>query len=801
MPRLELTPSELRSTCDPSRFSFRDTSQLPPLDQVIGQERAVQAVEFGLNMRSPGYNIFVTGAEGTGKSNIVQDLVGRYARLQPVPDDWCLVNNFQDEFRPRAVALPPGRGPGFAKRIGRLVADLQKEIPRCFEEEAYLKRLALLKGRASSRQQQVFQKIERFAAGLGLHLDSGRKEFPILPVVDGKRLSPEEYQGLPRPARAEAEAAIAAVQSEIERAGRRVEKTNAQLRAEIERLMTESVSGLMRRRLQPVQKDFRDRPEVIEFLEALQADIVENFNLFVPGDRGEPPAAGELPQAQRPPLQEYQVNVLVHRRLAGGAPAIFETNPTYGNVFGRIEKRATMGGVNTDFTLVMAGSLLAANGGFLIMDIESLLLHPYVWEALKRALQTKCLSIEDLPEESGPGTTSLRPEPIPLEVKVILLGSYEAFEGLQNFDSRFNKIFRVRADFDDEVEHTPDAEDLYARFIARVCREEALLPFNRGGVAAVVEFGQKHVADQRKLTLQFGRLVAVLKEADYWARRQRARLVSERHVVRAFQEHRFRYGLYEQKVHESYRDGSILIDVTGAVTGQVNGLAVYQIGDYAFGRPVRITAATFMGRPGVINIEREAELSGSTHDKGVLILSGYLGSVFAQRHPLNLAISIAFEQSYNEIDGDSASSAELYAILSSLSGIPIRQGIAVTGSVNQRGRVQAIGMINHKIEGFFEVCREKGLTGEQGVIMPMANVRNLMLRRDVVDAVRKKRFHIYRVSTVEEGVEILTGVRAGRPGAEGRYAPGTVYGEVQNKLKIYVEQARRAKLAESGDAD
>ena len=540
---------------------------------------------------------------------------------------------------------------------------------------------------------------------------------------------------------------------------------------------------------------------MLEFLDALQADIVENFNLFMPGDRGEPPAAVELPQAPRAPLQPYQVNVLVHRRLAGGAPAIFETNPSYGNVFGRIEKRATMGGVNTDFTLVMAGSLLAANGGFLIMDIESLLLHPYVWEALKRALQTKCLSIEDLPEESGPGTTSLRPEPIPLEVKVILLGSYEAFEGLQNFDSRFNKIFRVRADFDDEVEHSPDAEDLYARFIARVCREEALLPFNRGGVAAVVEFGQKHVADQRKLTLQFGRLVAVLKEADYWARRQRARIISATHVARAFREDRFRYSLYEQKVHESYRDGSILIDVTGAVTGQVNGLAVYQIGDYAFGRPVRITAATFMGKPGVINIEREAELSGSTHDKGVLILSGYLGSVFAQRHPLNLAISLAFEQSYNEIDGDSASSAELYAILSSLSGIPIRQGIAVTGSVNQRGRIQAIGGINQKIEGFFEVCREKGLTGEQGVIMPMANVRNLMLRRDVVDAVRKKRFHVYRVSTVEEGVEILTGVRAGRPGAEGRYAPGTVYGEVQKKLKIYVEQARRAKLAESGDAD
>jgi lon-related putative ATP-dependent protease len=450
-------------------------------------------------------------------------------------------------------------------------------------------------------------------------------------------------------------------------------------------------------------------------------------------------------------------------------------------------------GVNTDFTLVMAGALLAANGGFLIMEIEPLLMHPYVWEALKRALQTKRLAIEDLPEESGSGTTSLKPEPIPLEVKVILLGSYEAFEALQNNDSRFNRIFRVRADFDDEVEHTPAAEERYARFVARVCREEALLPFNRRGVAAVVEFGRKHVADQRKLTLQFGRLVAVLKEADYWARRQRARVVSEAHVVRAFQEHRFRYSLYEQKVHESYRDGSILIDVAGAVVGQVNGLAVYQIGDYAFGRPVRITAATFMGRPGVINVEREADLSGRTHDKGVLILSGFLGSVFAQRHPLHLSISIAFEQSYNEIDGDSASSAELYAILSSLSGIPIRQGIAVTGSVNQKGRVQAIGGVNQKIEGFFEVCREKGLTGEQGVIMPVSNVRNLMLRREVVDAVRKRQFHVYRVSTVEEGIEILTGVRAGRPDPEGRFPRGTVFGEVQATLKTYADRYRRAR--------
>ncbi len=796
--RLELKPSELRRVCNPSQFAFKDTSELASLDLVIGQERAVHAIEFGLDMRSPGYNIFVTGAEGTGKSTIVRDLTARFAKTQPVPDDWCLVNNFSDEFRPRAVALPPGRGPSFAKKINRLVNDLKKEIPKAFETEAYLKKLAAVKSRFSSRQQSIFQKIERFATERSLHIDSSQKEFPVVPVVEGKILSAEDYQKLPDGVKAEIDEKVAQIQAEMERSGRKIEKLSQQLHTDIERLMSEAVLAPVQKRVDPLRADFKERGEVRDYLNALQADIVENFASFMPAEKGEPPAAGECPQPAKAPFQKYQVNVLVHREVMKGAPVIYETNPTFFNVVGRIEKRAYMGTVNTDFTLVLAGSLLNANGGCLIMEIEPLLMHPYVWEALKRSLQTKRLDIEDVPEESAFGTTSLRPQPIPLEVKVILLGSYEAFEMLQNYDSKFNKIFKVRADFDQEVARTPETEQLYARFIARVCREENLLPFNPRGVAAIVEFGEKYVSDQNKLSIRFGPLLGVLKESDYWARRQRAKVTSEKHVVRAFQEHRFRYSLYEQKVHESYRDGSIMIDVTGAVAGQINGLAVYQIGEYSFGRPARITAETFMGKGGVVNIEREADLSGSTHDKGVLILSGYLGSVFAQHHPLSLAISITFEQSYSDIDGDSASSTELYAILSSLSGIPIRQGIAVTGSVNQKGRVQAIGGVNQKVEGFFEVCREKGLTGEQGVIIPIANVQNLMLRKDVVDAVRKKKFHVYRVSRVEEGIEILTGVRAGRPDAEGLYPPGTVFGEVQKKLKAYIDRARRAK-AEAGE--
>jgi lon-related putative ATP-dependent protease len=427
------------------------------------------------------------------------------------------------------------------------------------------------------------------------------------------------------------------------------------------------------------------------------------------------------------------------------------------------------------------------------MEAESVLINPFVWDTLKRSLQTKMLAIEDIAEETAFGTVSLRPEPIPLDVKIILMGEYGLYETLQELDYRFNKIFKVRADFDHEVDYNDGTVQLYARFIARICKEEKLLPFTPAGVSAIVEFGEKHVANQNKLSIRFGPIQAVVKEADYWARKNSVRSVSAKYVHKALIEFHFRNSLYEEKVHESYKDETIIIDVGGAEVGQVNALAVYNIGEFSFGRPTRITAETFMGKPGVINIEREVNLSGSTHDKGVLILSGYLGRTFAQDYPLSLSISITFEQSYGEIDGDSASSTELYAVISSLSGIPIRQGIAVTGSVNQKGQIQAIGGLNQKIEGFFEVCKEKGLTGRQGVLIPRSNMKNLMLRHAVIEAVKRGRFHIYAVSTIEEGVEILTGMPAGKPDADGKYPDGTVYAAVQKKLRSFVDKSLRLK--------
>jgi predicted ATP-dependent protease len=586
---------------------------------------------------------------------------------------------------------------------------------------------------------------------------------------------------------------LRSIQAKIEATAVEMDKNNLALHGSIEKLMDAYALAVVKKRLDPIRKEFKSNPAIVDHLNSAQEHMVENFNVFIPADKTEQQPESLTSRNADASFQQYKVNVLVDNESTKGAPVIFESNPTYYNVFGRIEKRAFMGTINTDFTMVQAGSMLDANGGFLIMEIDSVMMNPYVWEALKRTLRTKCLQIEDIPEETGFGTTSLKPEPIPLDVKVILLGSYEIFEIIQNEDPRFNKIFKVRADFDSEVDRTPRTIQQYARFIARVCHEEKLLPFTPKGIAAIVEYGEKYVSNKYKLSIRFGPILGILKEADYWARKGSARQVTDKYVVKAFNDHRFRHNLYEQRMHESYLDNSIMIDVSGAVIGQVNALAVYQIGEFSFGRPARITAETYMGKQGVVNIEREAELSGSTHDKGVLILSGYLGRTFAQHYPLSLSISITFEQSYYGIDGDSASSTELYAILSSLADMPIKQGIAVTGSVNQKGKIQAIGDVNQKVEGFYEVCKEKGMNGQQGVMIPAANTQNLMLKREVIDAVKQKKFHIYQVSTVEEGIEILTGVPAVKPDKKGIYPEGTVYGAVQKKLKYYLERSRKIK--------
>jgi len=787
-----LLPQDLRKTVNPDDLAFKDTSELETLEGVIGQQRAMQAIRFGLEMQQPGYHIFVTGREGTGRTSIVDEFVRKYAESLTTPDDWCLVHNFQDPFRPKALRLPPGHATRFAKRVHRLIRDLQIRLPKEFDTDTYRQRTAEVLDRHRIQQEKNLDALERRASEEGFQVVRTSSGYQVVPLREGKPLPPEEYETLPPEQKSEIDSRGQQVRRDVESVLRANRKIQQAMQKEVEELREEIASFVVKDRLQTIREDYHDREDVLRHLEAVQNDLVENISAFL-GDAESGRASTRDAAESGDPLRKYRVNVLVDRTSGSGAPVVFEPNPSYPNIFGHIEKRVIAGVMTTDFTRVQAGSLLQANGGFLILEMAAVLMNPLVWETLKRSLQKKQLFIEEPSTGPGASIAALRPEPLPLEVKVILIGDYSTFETLQNFDSRFNKIFKVRADFDYETERNPRTARQYAAFIARTCREKTLLPFTAEGVASIMEYGAKLVSDQEKLSLRFGPITAIVEEAAYWARKNGNRFVTKADVVRAFQQQRHRLSLYEEKVREACLNDIYRIDVQGRVVGQVNALTVHQMGDFIFGRPSRITAETFMGRRGVVNIEREARLSGKTHDKGVLILAGYLGAKFAQKFPLNLSISITFEQSYGGVDGDSASSTELYAILSSLSSLPIRQELAVTGSVDQKGKIQAIGGVNAKIEGFFDICKVKGLNGSQGVLIPKTNVRNLMVKNEVVESVKNGDFHVYGIETVEEGIELLTGVPAGTPDEAGDYAEGTVFGAVQARLKHYLSQAYRIK--------
>ncbi len=794
-----LTASELRRICDPAIFKFTSTAQVQPLDEVIGQERAVRSINFGLNMNRPGYNIFVSGPEGSGKRTIVQDIVSRHALKQPAPDDWCMVNNFDDEFRPKAICVPAGKANHFAKSMARLIRWLQIKLSRTLESEAFKEKVSGHNRKFQSQEEEIMKRLEQVSQQNNIHLAQTKEGLRPVPILEGKPMTREQFSALAPEQQQAIDKALNRVGEQMEKSFAEISKIRQAHQKSMEQLMQETALSIVKGRMDLIREEYAECSQVQTYLGTAQKDIVEQVESFIPADKQQQEGPGKAFPIPSSPLDKYKVNVLVDHKEMEGAPVVFEPNPSFQNLFGHIDKKAFMGATTTNFTMVQAGSLLQANGGYLIVEVESLLMDPHVWETLKRSLQNKQLYIQDVPQAAAVFSGSLRPAPIALEVKVILVGNYQAFEILQNHDSRFNKIFKVRADFDYETELSEGAVQRYAQFISRVCKENDMHPFSPQAVAAVVEFGTKTVADQAKLSLRFGPIVGIIQEAEYWARRQGAQVVAESHVVKALSEYRFRHNLYEEKIHASYADDTIFIDVAGVVVGQVNALAVYQTGEISFGRPSRITAEAFMGRHGIVNIERESCMSGNTHDKGVMILSGYLGRTFAQHYPLTLSISITFEQSYAGIDGDSASSTELYAILSSLSGIPIEQGIAVTGSVNQKGRVQAIGGVNQKIEGFFQVCKTKGLTDRQGVMIPRSNVKNLMLKREVVTAVEENQFHIYPVETIEEGIEILTHVPAGIPDDKGNFPLDSVYGKVQKKLMYFLKQSIKLKAWSAGE--
>jgi lon-related putative ATP-dependent protease len=776
-------PKDLTRQCETSLFSIKTTEELAPLDKVIGQKRAVGAIDFGLNMNTPGYNIFVTGYEGTGKSTIVKEILSQHARQFDTPSDLCLVYNFDDEYCPVALEMKSGTAALFARRMARFIETLKIKIPRSLESDKFQEKITQLERKYTDKQNSIFKAVEIQAKDLGVGIIEIEDGYQTIPLSNGQPVSPETYQAYDENTKTGIQENLDQAMEKLNSALRDMGKLDQEMKKESKKIISTQTRMIISTQIKTMGDTLAHNPDIEKYLKAVQTDIVENVALFLESGNSQPEQA--LPMMTDSLMQHYQVNVLCDRKKETGAPVIFETSPSFQNLFGKIEKNPTGGASPTDFSKVRAGSILKANNGYLILEIEPLLMNPYVWETLKNTLQNRTLNIEDLPDQSGMGTTLLKPLPIPVDVKVILLGSYEPFRMLQMTDAKFNKIFKVRADFDYEADLTMDNERKYAGFIARICRDENLLPFTPCGVSGIIEYGSRLAEHKKKLTLRFGKITGILKEADYWARKDNAGLVSRAHVIKAVNEQRFRHNLYEEKVQQEFDDHSILMDVQGRMTGQINALAVYSMGDIAFGRPTRLTAESYMGEPGIINVEHEADMSGQTHDKGVMIVSGYLGRMFAQNYPLSVSISITFEQSYEGIDGDSASSTELYAVLSSLSGVPIQQGIAVTGSVNQKGQIQAIGGVNEKIEGFYDVCLKKGLTKDQGVMIPTANVKNLMLRQDVIQAVEKGKFHIYTVATIEQGIEVLMGLCAGKADSKFNYPEDTVFGLVQKKLEKF----------------
>ncbi len=781
--------ARLRRACDPRAFGFKTTADLPALDSTIGQDRAVSAMTFALDIEADGFNLFVNGSPGTGRETELRAQVERIAKTRPAPRDWCYVFNFAEPARPRAVSLPPDRGHQLGHDVDEMIAQLRANVPRAFESDEYAQHRDQIGREVQQRRDEMFEALKGEAATRGLTVNITPMGITTVPLIDGRPLTREQYELLADEHKREIQTHTAELDSIIAQLApqlRRLERDAARMMAELDKRV---MLGLLTPLLDDLKQDYAGVPEVVAFLDGMGEDIVANIDAF----RGqeEQPVIPGLPAINRDGVfNRYKVNVIVTHAADSHAPAVFEDNPSYYHMFGRIDYRSVFGSTVTDHTMIKPGALHRANGGFLMVQALDLLTQPLVWETLKRALRTQQIRLENLGEQlSIVPSATLAPEPIPLQVKVAMIGTPRIFSILQSVDEDFRKLFKVRADFTTDVDRDNASIQLYARFIARQCDRLGMRPYDRAAVARVIEFGSRLVSDQTKLSLSMTDIVDLLVEADYWACEAGSTAVTVDHVEQAIEKKIYRSNLIEERIHEFIADDIVKVDVQGSVAGQVNGLSVYDIGDFSFGRPSRITARASLGRGQVMNIEREVNRSGPSHSKGFLILQGYINGKFAHRQPLSFAATITFEQTYNEIDGDSASSSELYALLSAITEVPLRQGIAVTGSVNQLGQVQAIGGVNEKVEGFFAVCKARGLTGDQGVMIPRDNIRNLMLKPEVVRAIKDGKFRVWAVSSVDQGIELLTGMPAGRVRKDGTYPEGTFYRKVTDALNAMTRRA------------
>lgn len=800
----EVPVEHLRWRCDRDCFPFQTTAELPIEMGIIGQERAIKAIKLGLSVKSPGYNIYAQGLTGTGKETTVKQILAQLDSKAAPPGDKCYVHNFEDPDQPIILYLPPGQGAALRKDMAGLVDHLVRMVPAVLESEDFQERRKTIIESASEKGRQVIKDFEDRIRQENFVLVEIRMgpitKTEIAPLVDGKPRTADQLEQMFAQGKISREE-FERIQKASENLGAELEDVLKQAR-EVERQIQEALKALVygfgAELVAPRIKDLKAKyagEKVQRYLENVRHHILENLESFTSREGGgEQAGLAALLRAPTDPYLEYRVNVLVDNSNAQGAPIIVETHPTYKNLFGTIERTwDRTGQSHTDFTKIKAGSLLRADGGYLVLSLLDVLAEPGVYQALKRTLKNNKVDIQGFDPLFFFSSTAMKPEPIDVNVKVVLIGDAYSYQILWTYDEDFRKIFKVKSDFDTVMERTPETVQRYAEFVCRIADEEKFAPFDRGAVAAVVEYGVRLAGRQSKLSTRFSDVADIIREAAYWAREMGSEVVLEEHVDRAVSERVYRLSLVESKIQELIEQGVLMIDSDGARVGQLNGLSIYSLGDYAFGRPSRITAAVSMGRAGIINIDREADLSGKTHNKGMLILAGYFRQKFATKKPLAFSASLAFEQSYSGVEGDSASSTELYALLSALSEIPLRQDIAVTGSVNQMGEMQAIGGVNEKIEGFYDVCRARGLTGRQGVAIPAANVADLMLRKDVIDAVGAGKFHIYPLTTIEEGIELLTGLPAGERGPDGNFPEGSVYGRAEARLLKMAEAAKETK--------
>ncbi|MCX7913633.1 MAG: AAA family ATPase [Thermodesulfovibrionales bacterium] len=792
--KFALNPEELYRRCPLEIFDFQTTEDIDILKDSIGQERALKALDFGLSLNSPGFNIFALGENGTGRMRSIKMLLDEIAKAEPVPNDWCYVYNFKDPDNPIAISLPAGKGKEFQKDIGILIKTIKEELVRAFESKEYDKQRSKIIEEFQQKQKAFFSSLEEEAQSKGFAIRKAVSGLLIIPIKrTGEPLSEEEYASLDEATKKRIEEIGKSLQEKLDDVARALREAEKLLKEMLNRLEKQIALEAIGTRIEDLIKKYEENEKITSYLSALQEDILSHLEDFKTQE--EPPSPLPFMKMPKPELTftKYSVNLIVDNSNTKGAPVVFESNPTYLNLFGRIEYKVQFGIAVTDFSMIKAGSLHKANGGYIVIQGIDLFKNLFSYDALKRAIKNKEIKIEDVWEQYRLlSTVTMKPEAIPLDIKVILVGSPYMYYILYNLDEEFRELFKVKADFDSRMDRNDENIKKYASFIATCQKEEGLQPLDKSAVARVIEYSSRLCGHQDKLSTRFSEILDLLRESNYWSIKKGSKKISEEHILTALDEKVYRSNKIEERIREMMVEDTLIVDTEGSKVGQVNGLAVLDLGDYSFGKPSRITARTFTGKAGVVNIERETKMSGRIHEKAIMIISSYLGSKYAINKPLSLSASITFEQLYEMVEGDSATCAELYALLSSLSGVPLRQDIAVTGSMDQHGDVQPIGGVNEKIEGFFELCKVRGLKG-QGVIIPRRNVKHLMLKEEVVNAVKEGKFFIYSINKMEEGLEILTGIPAGEMREDGSYPEGTINYLVMKRLSEISEALEKKK--------